>query len=92
VLYSLNAVADPVVEFIPSRQFGDELIPGRFYFVANDVVDDAFVAKSPYVQRLADEVFRWAKRWSRRTGGKACGPSAANAIREGRLRCPAVRR
>ena len=54
--------------------------------VANDVVDDAFVAKSPYVQRLADEVFRWAKRWSRRAGGRACGPSAANAIREGRLR------
>jgi len=86
VLHSVNSVADPVVEFIPSRQHGNQLTPGRFYFVPNDVVDNAFVAKSPYVQRLADEVFRWAKRWSRRAGGKACGPSAANAIREGRLR------
>jgi hypothetical protein len=85
-LYALNAVADPVIEFIPSRQLDGELTPGRFYFVENDVVDNAFVAKSPYVQRLAEDVFGWARRWARRAGGKACGPSAASAIREGRLR------
>lgn len=81
----LDAVVDPVMEFVPSRHKDGLLTPGRFYFVAEYVVDGAFVAKPDVVRQFADEVFAWARRWSRRAGGKACGPSTAAAVRDGRV-------
>ena len=81
--YALDSGQDPVVEFIPSHRKGRALLAGRFYFVRESVVDGEFRAKSRDVLEFADSVFAWARKWSRRAGGRSCGPSAADSVRAG---------
>lgn len=87
----LSEGQDPVIEWIISRVKGDVLHSGRLYFMPQDV-DVArmqFVDKPEQVRVLADELFAWARQWARRAGGRSCGPEAARAVREGRLRLAA---
>lgn len=87
----LNEIGDPVIEWIISRVKGDVLHSGRLYFLPQDVDKEGmqFVDKPEQVRVLADELFAWARRWTRQAGGRSCGPEAARAVREGRLQLAA---
>jgi hypothetical protein len=67
----LNEGQDPVIEWVISRVKGNVLHSGRLYFLPQNV-DKAgmqFVDKPEQVLVLADELFAWARKWSRRAGG-----------------------
>ena len=87
-VWVLNEGQDPVIELNISRIDAEMLHSGRLYFIPQSVNDQQteFIDKPAQVQVLADGLFAWAKKWARRAGGRSCGPEAARAVREGRLR------
>ncbi len=86
-MWFLNESQDPVIELIISRFKDDVLYSGRFYFLPQAVDQQRmeFVDKPEQVRVLADELFAWARSWTKRAGGHSCGPEAARAVRDGRL-------
>ena len=87
-VWILSESQDPVIELIISRIKDDLLHSGRLYFLPQAVDQQRmeFVDKPEQVRVLADVLFAWARRWTKRAGGHSCGPEAARAVRDGRLR------
>jgi hypothetical protein len=90
-VWVLNQIGDPVIEWSISRVEGVALHSGRLYFVPQAVDSETmeFVDKPEQVRVLADGLFDWARKWTKRAGGHLCGPVAAQAVRDGRLRLAA---
>lgn len=87
-VWILSEGQDPAIELIISRVNGDVLHSGRLYFLPQAVDDRSmeFIDKPEQVRMLADELFAWAQKWTKRAGGRSCGPAAALAVREKQMR------
>jgi hypothetical protein len=90
-VWILNEGQDPVIELIISRIEGEVLHSGRLYFLPYAVDSQAqhFIDKPDQIRVLADDLFTWARKWTRRAGGRPCGPAAARRVGEGQLRLAA---
>jgi hypothetical protein len=85
-VWVLNEGQDPLVEVIISRISGNALHYGRLYFLPQSVNPRMRLIDKPEpVQVLANELFAWARKWTKRAGGHQCGPMAAQAVRTGEI-------
>ena len=85
-----ESTENPVIEWSYSKLDGDTLYPGRFFFVPEALVDDAYKEKDPAFVESGDRLVKWVRRTIPLTatewGRERLGPVAAEMLAKGALK------